>query len=249
MSNTADVLMVDGQFIGYLPPMENFALLWENSSPTSSFAAQTVTLASDDYDFLLFIHRMNNGSTSPCNSLCIPKGQGGNFCVGGTSSNGVIGNDRRITYTDATHIAYGDNNYCYGNNAASVSNTRNIPYKIYGIKTYGQAIGNAGNVYSITEHIVGKWIDGSDLYEKTIDCGALPNATSKNVTHNITNLKMVTEIKGVGNHSTNGNSIPLPYYVSSNGVQIYTNSTHIKVATTTDYSGYNAYITLRYIKN
>ena len=108
--------------------------LWENPSPTSSFASQTVTLASDDYDFLLFIHRANNGSTAPCNSLIVPKGQSGNFAVAGTSSNGVIGNDRRITYTDDTHIAYGDNNYCYGTNATSVSNTRNIPYLIYGIK-------------------------------------------------------------------------------------------------------------------
>ena len=147
MSNTADVLMVDGQFIGYLPPMNSFELLWENQSPTSSFAAQTVTLASDDYDFLLFIHRVNNGSTSPCNSLCIPKGQGGNFCVGGTSSNGVIGNDRRITYTDDTHIAYGDNNYCYGTNATSVSNTRNIPYKIYGFKVQGNPIGGSGSAW------------------------------------------------------------------------------------------------------
>ncbi len=29
-------------------------LLWENPSPTSSFAAQTITLASDDYDYLKF---------------------------------------------------------------------------------------------------------------------------------------------------------------------------------------------------
>lgn len=108
--------------------------LWTNPYPTSSFAAQNVLLSSSDYDLLLFVHRANNGSTAPCNSLVIPKGQNGNFVVCGTSASGVIANDRRITYTDDTHISYADNYYCLSHNAASVSNTRNIPYKIYGIK-------------------------------------------------------------------------------------------------------------------
>ena len=108
--------------------------LWTNANPKSSFAAQNVQLSSSEYDLLLFIHRANNGSTAPCNSLIVPKGENGNFCVSGTSSNGVIANDRRITYTDDTHLAYADNYYCVSHNAASVSNTRNIPYKIYGIK-------------------------------------------------------------------------------------------------------------------
>lgn len=108
--------------------------LWTNPSPTASFAAQNVALSSSDYDLLLFVHRANNGSTAPCNSLVVPKGQNGNFATSGTSASGVIANDRRITYTDDTHIAYADNYYCLSHNAASVSNTRNIPYKIYGIK-------------------------------------------------------------------------------------------------------------------
>ena len=108
--------------------------LWTNPSPTANFVAQTVTLSSDDYDLLLFIHRANTANNAPCNSLVIPKGQNGNFVTCGTSASGVIANDRRINYTDDTHIAYADNYYCLSHNAASVSNQRNIPYKIYGIK-------------------------------------------------------------------------------------------------------------------
>ena len=45
-------------------PVELIKTLWINSSPTSSFAAQTVTLASDDYDFLLISYRETTGSTN-----------------------------------------------------------------------------------------------------------------------------------------------------------------------------------------
>ena len=54
-----------------------------------------------------------------------------------------------------------------------------------------------GISYSLTEHAVGTWIDGSTVYEKTIDFGALPNATTKYVAHGITNLKVIVAIKGV----------------------------------------------------
>lgn len=33
--------------------------------------------------------------------------------------------------------------------------------------------------YSTDERVVGKWIDGSDVYEKVIEFGALPNATDR----------------------------------------------------------------------
>lgn len=38
---------------GLLSMITNINVLWENASPTSNFAAQTITLASDDWDFLI----------------------------------------------------------------------------------------------------------------------------------------------------------------------------------------------------
>jgi hypothetical protein len=50
--------------------------------------------------------------------------------------------------------------------------------------------------YSETEHVVGKWIDGSTLYEKTINFGALPNTAPKQVSAGVSNVNVV-DIKGV----------------------------------------------------
>lgn len=37
-------------------------LLWENSSPSSTFASQNIDLSSSNYDYLIFIYKMHTGS-------------------------------------------------------------------------------------------------------------------------------------------------------------------------------------------
>ena len=108
--------------------------------------------------------------------------------------------------------------------------------------------------YSTTEHKVGKWIDGSDLYEKTVDFGALPNNTTKTVAHNITNLSKIVEIRGTAFNSSNG-AIPLPLIVSSTdvsdlaiNVSLNLTLTDVVIKCMTNRSAYNGYITIRYTK-
>lgn len=48
----------------------------------------------------------------------------------------------------------------------------------------------AGEVYSTEGRVVGTWIDGKKLYQKTIDFGALPNATIKNVSTGLSDIKV-----------------------------------------------------------
>ena len=102
--------------------------------------------------------------------------------------------------------------------------------------------------YSETEHIVGKWIDGSALYEKTVDIGALPNATSKFVSHEITNLDKVVSFEGFASNGTV--RLPLPYVgmASTDGVQVYANATKIVITTGGNSTAYSGYVTLRYTK-
>lgn len=45
-----------------------------------------------------------------------------------------------------------------------------------------------GNDYSTDEQIIGTWIDGKPLYQKVVDCGKGPNATTKNVPHEVSNM-------------------------------------------------------------
>lgn len=104
--------------------------------------------------------------------------------------------------------------------------------------------------YSTDEVDTGtRWIDGKAIYKKTIDFGALPNATSKSVAHGISNLSLVVAISGVG-HASSGQNIPLPNASSSSSfsVEVNANATNVTISCGTDRSGYSGYVTLYYIK-
>lgn len=108
------------------------------------------------------------------------------------------------------------------------------------------------NEYSTTEKIVGTWVDGKTLYQKTISCGALPNNTVKSVAHNISNLNKVIEISG---YSVNPNASPktyTPINVSNQYWSIYTSvtPTNIQILTNSDLSGQTeTYVTIKYTKS
>ena len=103
--------------------------------------------------------------------------------------------------------------------------------------------------YSEEEHVIGTWVDGKTLYEKTISCGALPNNTTKMINHGITNLDTVVGIEGVYYGPGVAGPLPLAYPTVQNSIGVYVLNTQIGIRTGTDYSSYpNSYITLRYIK-
>lgn len=110
-------------------------------------------------------------------------------------------------------------------------------------------------LFSLDEVAIGTWIDGSTIYRKVINFGALPNATSKLVNHGISNIKLSINAYGVYFNSDYSafvnipNSIPNTSYINY-GVSITSISkTQIEVMTGTDRSSFNAYIILEYIKN
>jgi len=103
---------------------------------------------------------------------------------------------------------------------------------------------------SDTEHIIGTWVDGSTLYEKTISLGALPNNAVGTVAHGISNLKMVVSSDGTA-YNSSGTNLPLPYI--SGGSSHYTidfnvGTTNITITTYTNRSAFTGYLTLQYIK-
>ena len=106
-----------------------------------------------------------------------------------------------------------------------------------------------GNLYSTDEKMIGQWIDGKPLYQKTVDCGALPNNSVKNFAHSISNLESITDMKGIGISSSQ--VIPIQWsvdYDSAYGVTLYCDSTNIVFVTKRDQTSYHAYITLQYTK-
>lgn len=102
--------------------------------------------------------------------------------------------------------------------------------------------------YTLIEQKIGKWINGKPLYRKTIDYGALPDTTSKDVLHNIDNLDIVVNVKGIGIRSSDKTSLPLPYASSNLSIELYINSKNISITTLSNRSAFNGYITLEYTK-
>ena len=104
--------------------------------------------------------------------------------------------------------------------------------------------------YSTTEHEIGKWVDGRVLYEKTIDCGALPNASAKTVSHNISNIKEVVDIKGVFGDGSSwfmiNNANPSQLIAQ---IQVVVNTLNILITTAANLAQYNqTWVTIQYTK-
>lgn len=66
--------------------------------------------------------------------------------------------------------------------------------------------------YSTSEQVVGKWIDGKPLYEKTFQFS--PSSTSYTVNIGALNIDFVVKCVGTVKN-TAGNFAPLPYYTGS----------------------------------
>ena len=95
------------------------------------------------------------------------------------------------------------------------------------------------------------WVDGSKIYKKTINFGALPDSTIKSVAHSISNLGYVVKIEGTA--VANSTWIPLPLVYSSTNaaynVEVTVSTTDVVCNTTQDRSMFSAYITLYYTKS
>lgn len=106
------------------------------------------------------------------------------------------------------------------------------------------------NDYSTTEHIVGSWIDGKPVYQKTIVIGALVNNSSKTVSHGISNLGAVVDAVLVG--MKNGGALVTAYDTLDNN-QLFTfriSSSDIIVYSKSDRSsGWDSWVTIKYTKS
>ena len=119
--------------------------------------------------------------------------------------------------------------------------------------TIADAIANKYN-YSATEHVVGTWIDGSTVYEKTIDFGAMPNQTTKSVDAGLPSGAKVIKMFGTTADSSWTSVFPLPYVDATTGAnfnfQLWYANGYVSVKTTTAQSHMaNSYITIQYIKS
>ncbi len=154
--------------------------------------------------------------------------------------------------------------YKIGNNQASgegggVSDYNNLNGKpqINGVTLQGnmtlEDLGINAVIYSYDERVVGKWVDGKPLYEKTIDFGNLPNATIRSVPHEIENVDTIWLHDGFVYDplSKDIDVIPISYpSISSNATSLYfkVNHSSIKCNSAIDRTGLSAIVSVRYTK-
>ena len=97
-----------------------------------------------------------------------------------------------------------------------------------------------------------KWINNKTIYRKTVDCGALPNATSKRVSIGASGVGQYIKIEGIAFTSSN-TAISLPYVNHAGAlyqVDVYIDSGDLVISAGDDKSSYaNSYITVYYTKS
>lgn len=124
---------------------------------------------------------------------------------------------------------------------------------IYPVTTAEAVIGLGAEGYSTEETVAGgTWIDGSTIYKKTINFGALPNAANKAVAHRISNLNRVIRVEAIADYGTGNTKFPIPFSSPSglgSSVSLTIESSTIDIRTGTDRSGATAYVTIYYTKS
>lgn len=121
---------------------EYMKLLWENPNTSQTFAAQTITLNSADYDFLLATYSYVYNPIQ-IKSVIAPKGANIYLDASDATGNGARGVYRIITPNSDTSLSISQSRVATGASASGYTNDYLIPIAIYGIKSSFQFKVNA----------------------------------------------------------------------------------------------------------
>ena len=106
---------------------------------------------------------------------------------------------------------------------------------------------------AVHETITGKtWIDGKTIYRKVVDLGTLPNATTKDVSHGISNVSAFVDVRGMAVNIANGIvTLPIPRVATSSSMNldVSLNATNVHLETSFDYSGWTGFVIIEYTKS
>ena len=111
---------------------------------------------------------------------------------------------------------------------------------------------SSGDIYSFEERQVGVFADGKPLYQKTVSCGTLPNNTTKEIEHGISNIDDVANIFVIAKNPTSGVWQNVPTVNTTNlnqQIQAWISGTKVHIRSAIDYSAYTScYVTIQYTK-
>lgn len=156
-------------------------ILWENPNPTQSFAAQTVNLSDNpfNYDYIRILYNDDPRNSATGYSIIDIKPSDSNFKA--TIGLVIYSDSHRVTRQIYSPT---ENSITFNSTKAEDGTTWDgwlIPYQIIGIKFLDTLN------YSTKEQYTGKhWIDGKKIYEKTISL----NLSVSSNTWNNTGIQM-----------------------------------------------------------
>ena len=104
-------------------------------------------------------------------------------------------------------------------------------------------------IYSTDEREVGVWIDGKPLYQKTINCGTLPNSSNKSIStpNNLENLIDAFGFAYSLSDATNQRLVPFSAG-GTNDIRVDLRNSIITITTFSNWSSYTGYLTIQYTK-
>lgn len=114
--------------------MAEWELLWENASPTSDFAAQTIQVDATSYDFyMIILKRAKDDSRNRIVEQIMPQGYG-SLMVNLDSSAFAYRTVTVSTNPVGFSFEAGSKPQSYGSSSATTHNELMIPLQIWGIK-------------------------------------------------------------------------------------------------------------------
>jgi len=102
--------------------------------------------------------------------------------------------------------------------------------------------------YSTTEQVVGTWF-GKPKYRKVIECGALPNNANKDIAHNIQNLGITTDCRGMAVRTSDSRALTIPDSTPNAEISCGATNENVYITTHNDRSSFDdSFLILEYTK-
>lgn len=144
--------------------------------------------------------------------------------------------------------------------AQTLTDGQGIVYDATAQKWKNGSVGGGGShTYSTTEQVVGTWIDGSTVYEKTVEISNLhtgAGSTDYLVAQEELNVVDISGIYSASNYYRNFNAIQITQggtfdhnYEVAVQILITNGSTYVRVSTVSNQDIINGYVTVQYTKS
>lgn len=127
------VAMWAGDLVSYKGEVkpEPYTLLWENPSPTSGFAAQTVSVDLRNWDWISITYKFNSSTTNLVSSVVAV---GRDIVLSAPNLGSTMYDARRTATTSTTGVAFGQG---YRNTTGTAGAGYAVPFAIYGVHYKG----------------------------------------------------------------------------------------------------------------